>query len=208
MRKNQNKNSRVRRFTKTAKSNQNNYHEPIPRRVPVELKCRDTTYQYTTNNTGTVGYYFLPSQGLSYNQRVADRIQFNRIDIRLRANLNGGSEDVLRLLIFQTVGLYPVASPPSITDILQFASPQSPYNYNAGKLFHILCDHTFTLSDSGDSKIRALESNCGMSIKQVHFLSGTTEVYSGQLWYLTISNDTVNNIPISFIARVWYSDTD
>lgn len=174
-----------------------------------ENKFIDTTFNQTVTNGGTVGYINMPPQGNSSSSRVADRCRLLSLDLRSFITLStSATEDNFRFVIFQSVGLLPISTPPALTDVLEYTLPNSPIKYNATKLFHILYDSQHSLSIQGDSAAIVLHKEVNLSIKAINFVAGSIVAYSGQLYYLMIGTQATNFTTTSSTARLWFADTD
>lgn len=214
------KNNRVQRklkankntnFTRNKTNNSNRYRpiriEPNVTRSKPELKFIDLQINPTINSTGVVAPFPMPNQGLTSNDRIADRCFLSHLDLRLSVTLTNGSADILRMIVIQSSGLIPVLTPPAVADILQYSNVNSPYTYNIGPLFHILCDRTFTMSDQGDTQIKHIVDTCTNQYKLMRFVPTSVNVYSGQTWYLLIGTN-VTGQPSFLSSRQWFTDSE
>ncbi len=195
------------RSNKSAQNRQIIRQEPRVQIHPEELKYSDGQTSPTFASAGAVAAINMPSQGVTSSTRVADRLRCAELDFKLSVKLTSGTVDVIRFIVFQSTGLFPVVSPPSVSDVLQYSNVNSPYSYNVNQLFRIICDRTLTMSDNGDSQIQFLSDKCQLAIKQMLFVPGTTNVYSGQLWYLTIGTDATGQSSL-LSWRFWFSDSN
>lgn len=169
-------------------------------------KALDQTNGTSFGNTGTVTQIAMPAQGLLYNQRVADRLRIACIDFN--ANLYGNtsnSVDVVRCIVLQEIGLSSGA--PTISQVLQSVTTQAPLLYNVEKLFHILYDHSYAISNAGDSLCHVIRKRLLVPIRNIQFTSGSTTPYSGQIFVLWLSS-TSNTCIANTYWRTWYVDSD
>lgn len=203
-----NKQSGRRRRLRGANSKRQTSIREEPRNSFVQLghKAIDQTNGTSFTSTGTVTQISMPAQGLAYNQRVADRLKLARIDFNFNLYGNtGNSVDVVRCIVLQEVGQSTGAPTPA--QILQTVVSQAPLLYNVEKLYHILHDHSYPISNAGDSLARAIRLQIKPRIKDIQFVTGTTTPYSGQIYVLWLSS-TTNNVVANTYWRQWYVDSD
>lgn len=191
---------------KSQQGNSGTKFEPRNSFVVLGHKAIDQTNGTSITQTGAVTQIAMPSQGLAYNQRVADRLKIDRIDFNF--NLYGStsnSVDVVRCVVIQEIGLSTGA--PTITQVLQSAVTQAPFLYNVHKLFHVLYDHRFSITNTGDSLCRAVSIQIRPVIRDIQFTTGSTTPYSGQIYVLWLSS-TANAVIANTYWRQWYVDSD
>lgn len=180
------------------------YHEPIPKPFTSELKYVDTTIgaNSAVSNTGSWTKLSFPAQGTTSITRVADRIR--GVSIEWRGYLNCTSDDTVRFIVLQTKGIF--TSAPAVTDVLSSVSPFAPYAYNARNLYNIIHDNIFALSSEGDSRQTVLTKDVKLRETALYFVPGSTNVYSGQIYFLFLSvGTTVTN---GHIIRFWFEDSN
>jgi len=172
-----------------------------------ELKYRDSGIVPSfIPNTGTVVQIDFPKQGITQSERVADRARL--VDIERFSTFNlapGNTNDVVRWIIFQVKGRVTFAPGPG--DLLQYLTPTSPLAYNATELYEIISDKMFSMTNSGDSAISNSRANLSPRIPELRFISGGTDVYSGQLFQLTICYNA-NTVTELHNYRLWFEDTN
>lgn len=185
------------------------YEEPRATVHPQGNKIKDTTLLGSNvYSLGLTTVIDVPTQGVSYTQRIADRCRFTRLDLNINifnnpANVN----DILRLIIVQEIGQS--TGPPLGTNILQYNDSYSPLLYNAGKLYKILKDKTITLAANSATSVQALRYKIKPDIQEIQFVTGTTTPYSGQIYlYMVSSNGATNQMVFNMHARLWFSDSD
>ncbi len=172
--------------------------------LPNELKFVDTQSLGSVTTTGLWTKITFPPQGLTSSDRVADRIVGLHLDLRGLLYMTGAINDSARIIVLQTKGLY--TTPPATTDVLVSSTPQSHYVYNARETYSIVWDSYFSMSPTGDSSSRKVEKSVHLKIPHLKFISGSTNVYSGQIYMLVLSG---NNANISYLinTRLWYEDS-
>ncbi len=180
------------------------YNEPM--RFGIETKYRDTLISATTSvsNAGTITTFSNPQQGNSSIQRVADRCYIQDIELTAQWSVpNTGQADLLRWIIVQEIGAS--VSPPTATDILQAASPISPYLYNVRDLYHVLHDELIPLGANSD--IQSVYRRFGVKarIPDLKFVAGTSNLYSGQIFMLQITYNNTN-VYTTHYHRIWFCD--
>lgn len=186
-----------------------NFEEPQPSIHPLGCKMKDTNLTGgNVDNTGLTTVIDVPAQGVSYVQRVADRCRFVRLDLYINVfNNPANANDVFRLLVVQEIGAS--TGPPLGTALLQYNDSYSPLLYNAGKLYHILEDHPYTLALNSSTSVRAIRLNLMPKIREIQFITGTTTPYSGQIYvYMISSNGSTNKVIFNMHARLWFTDSD
>lgn len=169
-------------------------------------KVVDQSNGSSFGSTGTVTQITFPVQGIQYNQRIADRLKLSRIDFSF--NLYGNtsnSVDAVRCIVLQEIGQSTGAPTPA--QVLQTVVSQSPLLYNVDKLFHILYDRRFSISNAGDSLVHAVNVHIKPVIKDIQFVAGSTTAYSGQLYVLWLSS-TSNACIANTYWRQWFIDND
>lgn len=188
-------------------NNRDQFEEPIPTHIPFGNKMKDVTLVGTlVNTTGVTTVVDVPSQGVTYTQRVADRCYLNRLDINFNIFNNGvNTNDVLRFIVLQEIGQS--TGPPIGTVFLQANTSYSPLLYNAGKLFHILLDQSIGIASNSNSSVKAMRLHVVPKIKNIQFVTGTTTPYSGQIYMYHLGSNSTGMI-MNLHSRLWFSDSD
>lgn len=188
-------------------NNRDQFEEPIPTHIPFGNKMKDVTLVGTlVNTTGVTTVVDVPSQGVTYTQRVADRCYLNRLDINFNIFNNGvNTNDVLRFIVLQEIGQS--TGPPIGTVFLQANTSYSPLLYNAGKLFHILLDQSIGIASNSNSSVKAMRLHVVPKIKNIQFVTGTTTPYSGQIYMYHLGSNATGMI-MNLHSRLWFSDSD
>jgi hypothetical protein len=197
-------------MVKSQRRREQNYRvEPRQISTTFENKYVDTAVSVAITNGGNIIGINPPAQGTLSNQRVADRCRFISCELRHFWTLGGAAiEENMRFIVFQSVGLLPVSTPPLLTDVLQTATPNSPIKYNADKLFRIIHDSQFSMSVQGDSAVIVKHQKLNLSIPTINFVAGSVVQYSGQIYFLYLGIQAVNFTNLTGVVRTWFADTD
>jgi hypothetical protein len=193
----------IRGMEKSKKShNQSNMIvEPLSLNVRSELKYIDTSLSTTLTNTGVWTKISLPAQGNTAIQRIADRARI--VNIEFNNVLYCGGIDHARIILIQTKGLF--TTPPVTTDLLQYAAPTSPIAYNAANLYKVVFDKLITMVPGGDTQVRNITCNVRAVLPELRFISGSTNVYDGQLYLLYLCTTNANITSVGYF-RTWFED--
>jgi hypothetical protein len=198
------------RKVKSQKANSQKYGvEPRQLMTSFENKHVDTAINVSVTNGGNILSIAPPAQGLLSTNRVADRCRFLSLDWRMFFELgtNAVGEN-MRFIVFQSVGLLPVSTPPALTDILESVSPSSPIKYNADKLFRIIHDEQFSMSEQGDTALVVKHHKLKLSIPDINFVAGSIVQYSGQVYCLFLGIQPTIFTNVASVCRLWFADTD
>ncbi len=177
-------------------------HEPNIPRWSSELKAVDTNITSNFSASGVWTKITYPNQGLTYQDRIADRCRI--VGLEFIGQMNTSVLDVARIIVIQVKGLQ--TSPPATSDLLVSSYPTVPYVYNCNELFEILYDHTHSMTPNGDSNIVALHTMIKPKIPELRFISGSSNVYSGQMYILVLGIG--NTIARNFTFRLWFEDSN
>ncbi len=178
-------------------------HDPIGRIVPAEIKFTDFGTNAIVTNTGTIFTLTMPAQGTSSNQRVGDRLHILKLDMQMYLTLATANSDVVRIIFFQEKGL--ASTTPTASSILQSVTPTSQLLYNARDLYHILYDELFGVCVNSSTSIRVVRTGLKIPIKDIHFVSGSTTPFSGQIWALALTS-SVSSITMAGSHRLYFED--
>ncbi len=181
------------------------YQDP---KVPMwssELKYVDTSIPSGTSvsNTGSWTKITLPPQGVTSVTRVADRIRLK--GLQQCAYFNATAQDVVRFVIIQTKGLF--TSPPATTDLLSSVDPLSPYTYNARDLYEVVFDEMILIGPLSATFPVGRREVLLPRISELKFVSGSSNVYNGQLYALALANNPAN-AGYHVQWRLWFEDTN
>jgi hypothetical protein len=147
--------------------------------------CLDNDYSFYVNSSSLgVEFIGLPPQGLGSDRRTGDSISLESLDFNFYYNLNSNASDVVRVIVFETMGEQPTGVPPGVLDILVSTQPTSSYVTNMKPTFVVRYDQTFVAS--AVEPVFARKINIRPTNKRVDFVYGTVQAYSGQLWYLVV----------------------
>jgi len=165
-----------------------------------ELKFIDTNVSAVVSAGGTWTRINLPTQGNTASNRVADRARI--LCLEHIGQFNVSALDVLRLIIIQTKGINLI--PPTTNDLLVSPYPVVPYVYNAREIYDVISDDVITMSPNGDTEIVAFKRSIKCKFSEMKFISGTSNVYSGQLYVLAISIG--GTMQQNNTYRLWFED--
>jgi len=183
----------------------NHYDDPIerPTRAMNKMLAVHTGTQNIIPNGSVVPILF-PIQGIASNERLADAIFLKEIQMNYFVQYTG-SIDVVRVIVFQTLGLNPTGIPPATADILEIVALDSPYILGGETSFRFLYDKCHRI-DNSTSQISQFKTKLKPAMSNIRFVAGTIQAYSGQTWvcYLNASNGT--NGSINFVTSLFYTD--
>ncbi len=180
-------------------------HEPMGRILAPEVKFTDFVQANSSSATGVISLCTFPAQGVAQNQRVGDRLWINKLDLSYTLQLSGATNDFCRYIVFQEKGLS--SATPTAASILEQVAPVSPVKYNARDQYHILHDEFYSLVNSSHSAFQPIRTGCKVPIRDIHFTSGSTTPYSGQIWTLLITNG-LNTVAFTAIHRLWFEESN
>ena len=181
-------------------------NDPMPLTLTNELKYVDTTISYgLMSNAGSWTKLTNPSQGVTSTSRLGDRAALIRLELSGYYNVYGGNADVIRMIILQTKGLF--TSAPAVTDVLSAVQPVSNYVYNARDLYDIIHDEQFTMCPTGDTAIQQRRFSVKPRIRDMKFVSGSNNVYNGQIYLLFLCSNA-SNASYAMNIRAWFEDSN
>ncbi len=169
------------------------------------MKFVDTTVAYgAMSTTGSWTKISNPAQGTASNNRIGDRAYLVGLEGSLYLT-NGGSNDMIRIIILQTKGLFTAA--PALSDILVGTLPTSPYVYNARDLYEVVYDELFSSAPSSDSSSIVRRFMIKPKVHDQKYISGSSNVYNGQLYMLAFNTNT-GNVSYTVSLRQWFEDSN
>lgn len=104
----------------------------------------------TPGAAGTIGPISYIAQGDDYNNRQGNSVRTVSIETRLTVYVTaGGFQDNMRYILF--ADMENAGATPAVTDVLEAASPRSPFNHLNTKRFVILHDEIISVSTVGNA---------------------------------------------------------
>lgn len=193
---------------KSQHKSSSNFEEPRTHILPGGNKIKDTNLSGTNvNSTGLTTVIDMPAQGVSFQQRIADRCHLSRLDVMIDLHNNTSNvDDLCRLLVVQEIGQTNL--PPTGSSLLQYNDTNSPLLYNAGKLYHILHDSVYCLGTNSTYQVHAIRLHLNPVIKNIQFVAGSQTPYSGQCFVYMVSTKATNTCFFTMHTRLWFSDSD
>lgn len=204
-RKNRRKNKRNNKRSTVTLTKNPRYDEP--KEIVTRQLNKNVTLNYnlTVPTNGDVGFLIYPAQGVASNQRVGDSIRLKEVEFNCVWTLQPGTtNDVARLIVFQTVGNQPTGIPPATTDILTTPDVYSSYILGGQTQFLVLSDTVVALTTGGNNTVVVKRLKLKPAVSNIRFIGGTVQVYSGQVWYLVVTR--TNTTVITFQSTLWYTD--
>jgi hypothetical protein len=171
-----------------------------------EIKSFDFGFASSSTSTGTVSKITSIPQDDSDSGRDGDALKVVRIQFHAGFAF-ADATNVCRMTVVRWNQDDSSSAPTGITDLLQTASPYSPYNrdnYRAKK-FTVWFDHLFAVGATGPnisicSKDRQAPSNISFQ--------ATSTAGTGHFYVFHISDSTAVTHPVlSYVTRVWFTDS-
>lgn len=172
-----------------------------------EVDSFDTGFGSSVNSTGSLLKISTIPQGTGDSNRIGDQAEVFKISIRGAVqNSSADLTNSTRLIIFRWEQDDSSAAPAAVTDILQTASPYSPYNRDnlRAKKFIVLYDKLYVTSLQGPAGI-AIAKDIAVNFKLKFQGSGNTGnsmIYTAQV----SDSSAIPDPALAFVARVWYHD--
>lgn len=173
-----------------------------------ETKYHDFVVNSSITAGGGVSAMVAPAQGIKDTERVGDSIQLKKLVYNL-AFSGADTTNIIRFIIVRW-SLNSATSSPTVTDILETATPTALYNYdqyNQGK-FHVVFDRSFACTAVGWNLYVARGAIWGKKLgrKKMQFNEAAT---SGlwQFFWLAITDSVAASHPtIVGDMRLEYTD--
>lgn len=180
----------------------------IRKLINVERKFLDTTQAATTQtNVATIAPLSYIAEGDDYNSRDGHSILTQGMLFRMRMTANSTAVvNFIRVMVFIDKEMNGTA--PVVGDILEATTDYlSPIQHDAGKRFKILFDRIFSLDYNGRGTAAI---NKWFRINHHIKYTGTTAAAAsskeGQLYVLTLSDNTSNPPGYSWYNRIRFTD--
>lgn len=185
--------------------------------INVEKKFFDvpnvSVSQTMFNNAGSVGIYTAMAQGNDYNQRNGISIMPKSFQLNMNVYNTGTNFSTNRIIVFRDNENRQAI--PTVSDVLETVTPQSPLNHVNGKRFRILKDWKFTL-DGVSKQTRYIDyyhqfNKPGAKVKDhIRFEgsgAGVASADEGHIFILFISDNITANAPFGTLyTRLRYVD--
>lgn len=200
------------RSRKTATGRKLNYRQKreVKRLIGnrTETKFIDFSVNSNIDAGGSISAMTPPPQGVKDSERIGDSIQLKKLVYNL-SFAGADTTNICRFIIFRWA-LNSATSTPTVTDILQIATPSSLYNYdqyNQGK-FHIVYDRSFACTAVGWNLYIARGALWGKKLgrkKMMFNEAATTGLH--QFYWLAITDSIAASHPqVIGNMRLEYSD--
>lgn len=189
--------------TKTIASKALKMVKAVALKLNVEKKYLDTSFANAScSNTGS--YYALSSiaQGATVITRNGNQLKCVKLDFRADLRSNSTTPSVVRIIFFKSKDKVPISS---VTEVLESASINAPYNLNYRKDITIIRDRSYNLSDVGP-----MIHHIKFSKKQKSLIrftgTGSSDYGHGQYGMIIIS-DLATVVPtLNGTVRLWFVD--
>lgn len=163
------------------------------RLLNVEVKRFDTSIGSTSNSTGGVGGCLtLIAEGDDYNNRDARSLRTVALEARVTVTLDPAKAltDTIRLIMYadsENQGANPAA-----VDVLQAATPTSPFNADTLQRFTVFHDEVFSLDTyAGQVAVRDLKIPLDVHIRFRGVAGAVASCAENNLFYLIVSRSAV-----------------
>lgn len=171
-----------------------------------EIKSFDTGFAQTVDSTGTLQKLTTIPQGDTDSTRDGDALKLCKFEFRGQSNF-ADSTNATRLLIFRWNQDDSSAAPAGITDLLQTATPFSPFNRDneRARKFDIIVDHLFVTANCGPGteKLEVIKEMRSKIAFQASANTGTGHIYSAM-----VSDSTATTHPgLNYVVRVYFTDS-
>lgn len=178
--------------------------------VNVERKFLDTTFTSSMFTTAAIFPVSLIDQGDAYNQRQGNSVKLTSIYVSgtILGDPTQVNAQTIRYILFMDKEGRGVA--PTITDLLEAATIQSPINHIAGKRFKILLDKQLTQSVAGAPNHTHQVKH--FMKKSIHLKYNgpaalTSDTMENQLYFFVYGTSTLAQSPTAYITvRLRYID--
>jgi hypothetical protein len=172
-----------------------------------ETDSFDVGFGSSVNSTGSLTKLSTIPQGTSDSNRIGDQVEVFKVSIiGCATNSSADLTNTIRLILFRWEQDDSSAAPAAVTDILQTASPYSPYNRDnlRARKFIVLYDKVLATGLQGPS-IAKFEKDINVNFKikfQGSANTGTSHVYAAQV----SDSAAIPDPGMAWITRVWYHD--
>lgn len=163
----------------------------VKKLLNVEHKIFNITGSGSVTTAGTVTQLSGVNQGEYYDNRIGNSIKAVSLLFRGSVSINSGATaSVWRCMIFRDKNSSPSAIP-TVTTVLESASPFSPINHTEGDRFEVLYDAIHPLSING-TRISVINRYLKMN-NHIKFSDDLgTDLDYGQIYVLFVSNDATS----------------
>lgn len=171
-----------------------------------ELKSFDTGFSSSVSTTGTLQKLTTIPQDDTDSGRDGDALRVVRLSL-MAVFSAADTINICRLIIVRWNQDDSSSAPVSITDLLQTASPLSPYNRDnvRAKKFTVWFDHFFAVALSAPAIEKASFDRKAYS--NIAF-QATATTGTGHFYAFMVSDSAAIAHPVlSYVARVWYTDS-
>jgi len=171
-----------------------------------EKKSFDTGFGSTVDNTGSISKLTTIPQNDTDSGRDGDHVKLLRLELRA-SFVFADATNSGRLIIAKWTQDDSSAAPSSITNVLQTATPYSPYdrdNERAGK-FIVIYDHLFVVGATGPN----IESiDVSIPLKGQIAFQATATTGTGHIYAFMVSDSSAVTHPVfNWVARTYFTDS-
>jgi hypothetical protein len=171
-----------------------------------EHKSFDTGFGSSVSSTGTIQKLSTIPQGDTDSTRDGDALQIIRIEFRV-AFAFADPVNTGRVIVARWNQDDSSAAPTGITDILQTATPYSPYNRDnlRAKKFSVIFDNTYLVGATGPNILGScLSKNYPSKIA----FQAAANTGNGHIYAFMVSDSAAIAHPIfTYVARIWFTDS-
>jgi len=171
-----------------------------------ELKSFDAGFASTVSSTGTILKLSTIPQDDSDSGRDGDAVRVNRVSLHGTFTF-ADTANTGRLIVARWNQDDSSSAPSAVTDVLQTASPYSPYNRDnfRAKKFTVWFDEFVAVGATGPN---IEKFKCDRSAMSNISFQATATTGTGHFYAFMISDSSASIHPgFAFIARVWYTDS-
>lgn len=178
-----------------------------------ELSQNEEPKHFDVLSSGTAGiagsgvlYLSSMAQGITDITRVGDRIVLKSLEARFDLVV-ADATNFIRLILFQWVG-DAVSDVPTIAAVLE-STPYylSPFNWDQRGKYRVLHDESVALMGVGPVTYISKKIKVGCPVKHQQFLNASTNIESGGLFALVMSDSAAAAHPgYDLYTRVSYTD--
>lgn len=175
--------------------------------INVERKFFDVTAVTSPDNSGTVINLSNIAEGTDYNNRDGNSILLQNLLFRVNTSGNvAGNNIFVRAIIF--ADNYQTGTDPTVLNLLETASTNSPLNHVTSKRFTIYKDFKWTLDLYNPTKTmkKYIKFPQSTHIKYQNTTGADASNWEGSLYLLLISDQATNKPSVDWYARLRFTD--
>jgi hypothetical protein len=171
-----------------------------------EKKSFDTGFGSGVSSTGTIQKLSTIPQGDTDSTRDGDALLVIKIEL-ITSFVFADTTNIGRLILVRWNQDDSSAAPAAVTDLLQTATPFSPYNRDneRAKKFSVIYDKIYMVGATGPNIVG---SQTKIPYQSRISFQATANTGTGHIYAFMISDSTAIAHPVfSYVARVWFTDS-